>query len=164
MRLKSYERPWKARGRGQRPEKQTPSHESQVPSHPSRVEKLWKGGGGYCTATDPYHPRRAQLRVTAALLEVLAEEKALSVCIITKSASSRVNRPAGTIAIFSLTIHLSLITLDRSCAADRAPRTDSGSAGAGAGAAANAASMSASTSAILPESPTAAMLDGVSGA
>jgi DNA repair photolyase len=76
------------------------------------------------TATDPYQPAERTYRVTRGILEVLAEEKGLSVVIITKSAL--VTRDVDVLAAIanrsSLTIHLSLITLDRELARRIEPR------------------------------------------
>ncbi|HEX6943009.1 MAG TPA: radical SAM protein [Gemmatimonadaceae bacterium] len=101
------------------------SAESPVTSHESRVSKLWKGETIVIgTATDPYQPAERQFRVTRSLLEVLAAEKGMSVCIITKSAL--VTRDIDLLATLSnrskLTIHLSLITLDRELARRIEPR------------------------------------------
>ena len=76
------------------------------------------------TATDPYQPAERRFRVTRGILEVLAEHPGLSVTIITKSPLvtrdidllSRINR------ISDLSIHISLITLDRELARRIEPR------------------------------------------
>src|SRR3954462_4997693 len=76
------------------------------------------------TATDPYQPAERRYRVTRGLLEVLAEHPGLSVCIITKSplitrdidVLTRINRHSA------LTVHLSLISLDRELARRIEPR------------------------------------------
>src|SRR4249920_3562318 len=76
------------------------------------------------TATDPFQPAERRYRVTRSVLEVLAEHPGLSICIITKSplvtrdidVLRRINR------ISSLTVHLSLITLDRDLARMIEPR------------------------------------------
>lgn len=70
------------------------------------------------TATDPYQPAERRFRVTRGILEVLAEHPGLSMVIITKSPLitrdidllSRINR------ISELSVHISLITLDRELA------------------------------------------------
>jgi len=77
------------------------------------------------TATDPYQPAERRFRVTRGILEVLAEHPGLSVVIITKSPLitrdidllSRINR------LSHLTIHISLITLDRELARRIEPRS-----------------------------------------
>ncbi|HEX9085601.1 MAG TPA: radical SAM protein [Gemmatimonadaceae bacterium] len=77
------------------------------------------------TATDPYQPAERRFRVTRGILEVLAEHPGLKVSIITKSPLitrdidllSRVNR------ISDLSIHISLITLDRELARRLEPRS-----------------------------------------
>jgi DNA repair photolyase len=77
------------------------------------------------TATDPYQPAERRFRVTRGILEVLAEHPGLSVVIITKSPLvtrdidllSRINRHSH------LSIHISLITLDRDLARRIEPRS-----------------------------------------
>jgi DNA repair photolyase len=76
------------------------------------------------TATDPYQPAERRFRVTRGILESLAEHAGLRVVIITKSplvtrdidVLSRVARRSR------VTIHLSLITLDRDLARRLEPR------------------------------------------
>ena len=76
------------------------------------------------TATDPYQPAERRFRVTRGILEVLAEHPGLSVTIITKSplvtrdidVLSRINH------LSDLSIHISLITLDRELARRIEPR------------------------------------------
>jgi DNA repair photolyase len=76
------------------------------------------------TATDPFQRAERRFRVTRGLLEVLAEHPGLSVSIITKSPLitraidllQRINRHS------SLTIHLSLISIDRDLARKIEPR------------------------------------------
>ncbi|HEX6631776.1 MAG TPA: radical SAM protein [Gemmatimonadaceae bacterium] len=76
------------------------------------------------TATDPYQPAERRFGVTRALLGVLAEHAGLRVGLITKSAL--VTRDAallGAIARRSrLTVHVSLITVDRELARRIEPR------------------------------------------
>ena len=76
------------------------------------------------TATDPYQPAERRFRLTRAVLEVLAEQQGLSVVIITKS--PLVTRDADVLARIarrsSLSVHVSLITLDRELARRIEPR------------------------------------------
>jgi DNA repair photolyase len=76
------------------------------------------------TATDPFQPAERRFRVTRSVLEVLAEHPGLTVCIITKSPLitrdidllTRINRHS------SLSVHLSLISIDRELARRIEPR------------------------------------------
>ena len=76
------------------------------------------------TATDPFQPAERRFRVTRSMLEVLADHPGLQICIITKSplitrdidVLRRINRHS------SLSIHLSLISLDRELARRIEPR------------------------------------------
>lgn len=76
------------------------------------------------TATDPYQPAERRFRLTRGILESLAEHAGLRVVIITKS--PLVTRDVDVLARISrrsrLTIHLSLITLDRELARRLEPR------------------------------------------
>jgi DNA repair photolyase len=76
------------------------------------------------TATDPYQPAERKFRVTRGILEVLAEHPGLKVVIISKSPLltrdidllTRIARHS------ELSIHISLITLDRELARKIEPR------------------------------------------
>ena len=76
------------------------------------------------TATDPYQPAERRFRITRSVLEVLAEHPGLSIGIITKSplitrdidVLRRIARQS------SLSIHISLITVDRDLARRLEPR------------------------------------------
>ena len=76
------------------------------------------------TATDPYQPAERRFRVTRSVLEVLAEHAGLSIVIITKS--PLVTRDVDVLRRIArnsrITIHLSLITLDRTLARRLEPR------------------------------------------
>ena len=76
------------------------------------------------TATDPYQPAERRFRVTRGLLEALAEHDGLRVVIITKS--PLVTRDADVLARLatrsSVSVHVSLITLDRELARRIEPR------------------------------------------
>lgn len=76
------------------------------------------------TATDPYQPAERRFRLTRGVLEVLAEHEGLSVVIITKS--PLITRDVELLARIArqsrLSVHLSLITLDRELARRIEPR------------------------------------------
>lgn len=76
------------------------------------------------TATDPYQPAERKFRVTRGILEVLAEHPGLSVVVITKS--PLITRDIDLLARIArhseVSIHLSLITLDRDLARRIEPR------------------------------------------
>jgi DNA repair photolyase len=76
------------------------------------------------TATDPYQPGERKFRITRSILETLAEHPDLAVTIITKSplvsrdidVLSRINRHS------SLSIHMTITTIDRDLARRIEPR------------------------------------------
>ena len=76
------------------------------------------------TATDPYQPAERRFRVTRGVLEALAEHTGLRVVIITKS--PLVTRDVDVLARIArhsaLSVHVSLITLDRALARRIEPR------------------------------------------
>lgn len=76
------------------------------------------------TATDPYQPAERRFRVTREILELLATHPGLRVTIITKS--PLVTRDVDVLArigqLSSLSVHISLITLDRALARRIEPR------------------------------------------
>jgi DNA repair photolyase len=113
----------KSHRKGRRPE--TSGQRTAPPSHASRLSRLWNDETVVIgTATDPYQPAERMYQVTRRLLEVLAEEQGLSMVIITKSAL--ITRDVDVLAAIAnrsrLTIHLSLITLDRELARRIEPR------------------------------------------
>jgi DNA repair photolyase len=82
------------------------------------------------TATDPYQPAERRYRLTRGVLETFAEQRGLSVVIITKS--PLITRDVDVLRRLTersaVTIHLSLITLNRDLARiiePRAPTPDS---------------------------------------
>ena len=76
------------------------------------------------TATDPYQPAERRFRVTRRILEVLAEHPGLNVVIISKS--PLITRDIDLLTRIArqsrLSIHISLITLDRELARRLEPR------------------------------------------
>ncbi len=76
------------------------------------------------TATDPYQPAERTFRVTRAILEVLAAERGLSVGIVTKSPliTRDIDILTALMSRSTLTVHVSLITLDRALARRIEPR------------------------------------------
>ncbi|HEX9565516.1 MAG TPA: radical SAM protein [Gemmatimonadaceae bacterium] len=124
---------WRSKVRGQMAEgggaaSRLTTHGSRLargPRSASRLTRLWAGETVVIgTATDPYQPAERSYRVTRGILEVLAEERGLSVVIITKSAL--ITRDLDVLCRLanrsSLTVHLSLITLDRELARRIEPR------------------------------------------
>ena len=76
------------------------------------------------TATDPYQPAERRYRVTRRILEVLADHPGMNIVIISKS--PLVTRDVDVLRRIarhsSLSVHLSLITLDRALARRLEPR------------------------------------------
>jgi DNA repair photolyase len=86
---------------------------------------LLKGEGiGIGTATDPYQPAERRFRITRGILEVLAEHEGLYLWIITKS--PLVTRDIDLLRRIArnnrLSVHISLITVDRELARRIEPR------------------------------------------
>jgi DNA repair photolyase len=76
------------------------------------------------TATDPYQPAERQFRITRGVLEALADQAGLRIVVITKS--PLITRDRDLLQVLArrsrLTVHLSLITLDRDLARRLEPR------------------------------------------
>jgi DNA repair photolyase len=76
------------------------------------------------TATDPYQPAERRFRITRGVLETLAERAGLSVTIITKSplVTRDIDLLLAINARSRLSVHVSLITVDRELARRLEPR------------------------------------------
>ena len=86
---------------------------------------LLRGEGiGIGTATDPYQPAERRFRITRSILEVLAEHEGLSAWIITKS--PLVTRDIDLLRRIArhnrISVHISLISIDRELARRLEPR------------------------------------------
>jgi DNA repair photolyase len=91
---------------------------------PARYRALQQESVVIGTATDPYQPAERRFRVTRGVLETLAEQQGLSVTIITKS--PLVTRDIDVLLRIAtrsrLSVHVSLITVDRELARRLEPR------------------------------------------
>jgi DNA repair photolyase len=90
----------------------------------SRLEALHRETVVIGTATDPYQPAERRFRLTRGVLDVLAAEHGLSVTIITKSplVTRDVDVLVRLAARSRLSVHVSLITVDRELARRLEPR------------------------------------------
>lgn len=89
-----------------------------------RYEALRREGVVIGTATDPYQPAERRFRVTRGILEAIAEHPGMPVSIITKSplVTRDVDVLARIAARARVTVHVSLITIDRELARRVEPR------------------------------------------
>jgi len=91
---------------------------------PARMRALLRETVVIGTATDPYQPAERRYRITRGVLETLAEQRGLSVTIITKS--PLVTRDVDVLmriaSVSRLSVHVSLITTDRELARRLEPR------------------------------------------
>jgi DNA repair photolyase len=90
----------------------------------ARYQALREHGVVIGTATDPYQPAERRYRVTRGVLEAIAEHPGMSVSIITKSplVTRDVDVLVRIAARADVTVHVSLITLDRELARRIEPR------------------------------------------
>jgi DNA repair photolyase len=90
----------------------------------ARYDALRKEGVVIGTATDPYQPAERRYRLTRGVLEAIAEQPGMPVTIITKS--PLVTRDVDVLSRIAVradvTVHVSLITLDRDLARRIEPR------------------------------------------
>ena len=91
---------------------------------PARFQALQREAVVIGTATDPYQPAERRFRITRSVLETLAEQRGLSVTIITKSplVTRDVDLLLRIAARSKLSVHVSLITTDRELARRLEPR------------------------------------------
>jgi DNA repair photolyase len=91
---------------------------------PSKFRALQRETVVIGTATDPYQPAERHFRITRGVLETLAEQRGLSVTIITKSplVTRDVDLLLRIAARSRLSVHVSLITADRDLARRLEPR------------------------------------------
>ncbi|MDQ3949710.1 MAG: radical SAM protein [Gemmatimonadota bacterium] len=90
----------------------------------ARSQALREHGVVIGTATDPYQPAERRYRVTRGVLDAIAEHPGMSVSIITKSplVTRDIDVLARIAARADVTVHVSLITLDRELARRIEPR------------------------------------------
>jgi DNA repair photolyase len=91
---------------------------------PARFHALQRETVVIGTATDPYQPAERRFRITRGVLETLAEQRGISVTIITKSplVTRDVDLLLRIAARSRLSVHVSLITTDRELARRLEPR------------------------------------------
>jgi DNA repair photolyase len=91
---------------------------------PARYHALQRETVVVGTATDPYQPAERRFRITRGVLETLAEQRGISVTIITKSplVTRDVDLLLRIAAHSRLSVHVSLITTDRDLARRLEPR------------------------------------------
>ncbi len=91
---------------------------------PARIDALHREGVVIGTATDPYQPAERRFKITRGVLEALVEQSGLSVTIITKSplVTRDVDLLVRIAARSKLSVHVSLITVDRELARRLEPR------------------------------------------
>lgn len=116
--------PWLAFERRILVKREAPGLVRRALSSARRVHALRQDGVVVGTATDPYQPAERRFRVTRGILEVLAEHRGLRVTVITKS--PLVTRDIDVLTRIAersrLSVHVSLITVDRSLARRLEPR------------------------------------------
>lgn len=116
--------PWLAFERRILVKREAPSVLRRQLASSTRVDDIRTQGVVIGTATDPYQPAERRFRLTRGVLEVLAEQSKLHVTIITKS--PLVTRDVDLLARIaersSLSVHVSLITVDRELARRLEPR------------------------------------------
>jgi DNA repair photolyase len=117
--------PWLAFERRILVKREAPMLARRALSRPATLNSLRRESVVIGTATDPYQPAERRFRVTRGILEALAEQRGLSVTIITKS--PLVTRDIDVLTRLkdrgsSITVHVSLISVDRELARRLEPR------------------------------------------
>ncbi len=116
--------PWLAFERRILIKREAPALLRRALARPVTLEALHHARVVIGTATDPYQPAERRFRITRGVLEVLAEQSGLGVTIITKS--PLVTRDVDVLRRINersrLSVHVSLITVDREIARILEPR------------------------------------------
>ena len=117
--------PWLAFERRILVKREAPMLARRALARPSVLNALHRETVVIGTATDPYQPAERRFRITRGILEALAEQRRLSVTIITKS--PLVTRDIDVLRRLrergsDVTVHVSLITVDRELARRLEPR------------------------------------------
>jgi DNA repair photolyase len=116
--------PWLAFERRIMIKREAPALVRRALARPGTLEALRRETVVIGTATDPYQPAERRFRITRGVLEVLAEQTGIRVAIITKS--PLVTRDVDVLRQINersrLTVHISLITVDREIARILEPR------------------------------------------
>jgi DNA repair photolyase len=116
--------PWLAFERRIMVKREAPELVRRALARPGTLEALRRETVVIGTATDPYQPAERRFRITRDVLEVLAEQTGIRVAIISKS--PLVTRDVDVLRRINersrLTVHISLITVDREIARILEPR------------------------------------------
>ena len=116
--------PWLAFERRIMIKREAPELVRRALARPGTLEALKRETVVIGTATDPYQPAERRFRITRGVLEVLAEQTGIRVAIISKS--PLVTRDIDVLRRINersrLTVHISLITVDREIARILEPR------------------------------------------
>ncbi len=117
--------PWLAFERRILVKREAPALARKALMRPLILDALHKESVVIGTATDPYQPAERRFRVTRGVLEALAEQRGLRITIITKS--PLVTRDIDVLRRIQergsrITVHVSLISIDRELARKLEPR------------------------------------------
>jgi DNA repair photolyase len=117
--------PWLAFERRILVKREAPALVRRALARPAVLDALHRETVVIGTATDPYQPAERRFRLTRGVLEVLAEQTGISVTVITKS--PLVTRDIDVLERIAahasrLSVHVSLITVDRELARRLEPR------------------------------------------